>query len=350
MPGNDAMPLNQIIKSIVVTLTSALLLTGCLERTERIIVNEDGSVDIQATFKGEQPDDFDNEDRLPKPGGSWIVEESSQPNTDGEEVYTRTATRRLPAGAELPSTFGERSEPNGKAYLQFPTTLRIDRRSDGTYYHFARTYEARDFAQAGYLQELADKELQKFGQKSESGQPLTRSDWRAISEQMVKVAIQKYQVWARQAFVETQPYAPQDAWLGVVTALEQFRRNVDYDTIATLIQQNVDAGENAQANIFEQLAGELERSTIDTINSALTSHPNTSGTSAFRQRMAFHQKAWEVTQDLNDEKFNIRVEMPGQIVAHNGDSRANNVVRWTFGGEFLHDRKIELLVTSKIPN
>jgi hypothetical protein len=162
-----------------------------------------------------------------------------------------------------------------------------------------------------------------------------------------RFSIRKYEIWARDAFVETQPYAPQDAWLGVVSALDDFRRTIDYDTIASLIQQSVEAT-NPDGNIFAELEREFDRAAVDTINGALASHPNVSGTGAFRQRFDFHRKAWKVTEDLNDERFTIRVEMPGQIVAHNGDNRAGNIVTWTFAGEFLHDRTIELLVTSRV--
>lgn len=341
--------INFKVKGAFTALIVSLLLTGCLERKEHITVYEDGTIDWRASFQGENANDFDNHDAIPTIASGWTVEDEVVPADNGKQSHTRLAARRFPGGVDLPSSFAHRGDPMEEAYLQFPTTLRIETRDDGTYYHFARVYQPRDYAQTGLLVELAEKEFQKFGDRLNEGEPLGRSEWRNIAEQMVKVSIEKYEIWARKAFVETQTYAPQDAWLGVVTALDDFRRAVDYDTIATLAQQHIES-EDPDNNIFTQLEHEFDRAATDTINRALSEHPNVQSTSAFRARFAFHKKAWEITEDLNDEKFTIRVEMPGQIVAHNADSRANNIVTWTFGGEFLHDRSIELLVTSRIAN
>ncbi len=64
----------------------------------------------------------------------------------------------------------------------------------------------------------------------------------------------------------------------------------------------------------------------------------------------FHeeQRRHEITHDLSDERFTVRVEMPGTIVGHNADGANGNVVTWTFEGTMLRDRDVDLMVTSRV--
>jgi hypothetical protein len=55
-----------------------------------------------------------------------------------------------------------------------------------------------------------------------------------------------------------------------------------------------------------------------------------------------------VTEDLNDETWEIRVEMPGEIVAHNGTDRDKTGVIWAFPGKVMYDRDHVLMVTSRV--
>ena len=55
-----------------------------------------------------------------------------------------------------------------------------------------------------------------------------------------------------------------------------------------------------------------------------------------------------VTEDLNDETWEIRVELPGEIVAHNGTDRDQQGVIWGFPGKALYDRDHVLMVTSRV--
>ena len=63
-------------------------------------------------------------------------------------------------------------------------------------------------------------------------------------------------------------------------------------------------------------------------------------------RYDYHRRKHEISQDLSDDKIEIVVRMPGDIVAHNGESTTAGEVRWKFGGGEVHDRTVELMVTS----
>lgn len=339
--------MQQRIRMIALCFASCVLVLagGCLERKERIIINADGSSEIRLIVEGEDETDLNEGDRLPRNGGQWLVERSKRQTPDGETVHRLAAVARYPAGFDLPSNFADVSDQMAKAYLQFPTQVTMEERPDGWYYHFHRTYEPRAYAQVGFLQDAAGEQASSFAAKQQAGEEIGLVDFKGVSEVLVKVAIGKIEIFAREAFLETNPNTPQDTWLDVHDALEELRKGANYDRMAVILQ-NADKQDNSQ--LMEQLAEEFDKVTTDTIISALSGSPYVRDTGAFRQRFAFHKKAFEITEDLGDERFEVSVQMPGTIVSHNGDSKVNNVVTWTFAGKMLYDRTVELLVTSRI--
>ncbi len=321
------------------------ILSGCLERKERVIVNADGSAEIRLIVEGEDENDITQGDRLPQPGGYWLVERSTRETPEGKLLHRLAAIRQIPAGVKLPSSFGERSDPMEKAYLQFPSEITIEERVDGWYYHFHRTYEPRAYAQVGFLQDAVSEQASAFAAKQDSGQEIGLVEFKGISELLVKVAIGKIEIFARQAFLETNPNTPQDAWLAVHDALEELRKGADYDRLAVLLK-NADQQDNSQ--LMEALAEEFDTVTMDTIITTLQASAYVRDTASFRNRFVFHKKAYEVTEDIGDDRFEVSVQMPGSIVSHNGDTKVNNIVTWTFPGKMLYDRTVELMVTSHV--
>ena len=56
-----------------------------------------------------------------------------------------------------------------------------------------------------------------------------------------------------------------------------------------------------------------------------------------------------VTEDLSDDAFEITVELPGTVMATNGAVGADGrSATWSFSGEELRDRGLELLVSSRL--
>lgn len=334
-----------------VTLLAALaawcLLAGCLERKERIIVNADGSVELRLLVEGEDVADMDEGDRLPQPGGMWNVRRTTRDTPEGKRLHRLEAARLIPGGVELPSSYAPRGDPLEKAYLQFPGELRIEQRQDGWYYHFTRTYQPRAYAQVGFLQDIAGEQAGKFAQNREEGQEAGLVEFKGVSEVLVRFAVSKVEIFAREAFLETNPNTPQDVWLAVREALDRLRAGADYDRLAAILKN---AGQEDNSKVFEELEREFDTVTLNTIITTLQSSSFVVSTSAFRQRYEFHKKAFEITEDLGDDRFEVAVQMPGTIIAHNGDRQAGDSVVWVFPGKMLYDRKVELMVTSRVGN
>jgi len=192
---------------------------------------------------------------------------------------------------------------------------------------------------------IAEKISSSFAKKQQSGEEIGLNDFKGVSELLVKVAMGKIEIFARQAFLDTNPNTPQDTWLSVHDALEELRRSADYDRLAAILK-NADQQDNSP--VMEQLAREFDTATMNTIVTTLETSPYVRDTGGFRRRFEFHKTAYDITQDIGDDRFEVSVQMPGTIISHNADSKVNNIVTWSFPGKMLYDRRIEMMVTSRV--
>jgi hypothetical protein len=58
-------------------------------------------------------------------------------------------------------------------------------------------------------------------------------------------------------------------------------------------------------------------------------------------------RAFEITEDLCAENFEIVVKLPGELVGANGEAEGSTVT-WRFGGKRLRDRDVLLMATSRV--
>ena len=54
------------------------------------------------------------------------------------------------------------------------------------------------------------------------------------------------------------------------------------------------------------------------------------------------------TEDLSDEHWEVRVRMPGEVIAHNADKVENGELVWEFPALAIQDRDHKLKATSRV--
>jgi len=152
--------------SFVILINAALMvLTGCLKRTEKITVAPDGRATMQLTYEGD-PDEFENGDAMPGDAAGWSLQRKSEFDDEGKEEVTLTATQQFASTEDLPRSYASPNDDETDLYLDFPTSVQIDRRRDGTYYYFTRTYTPRKWAYMQHWQDtLIDDNVQKLSDK-----------------------------------------------------------------------------------------------------------------------------------------------------------------------------------------
>ncbi len=218
--------------TIAVTMSSL----GCVERKERITVRPEGTVLIEVNFSTESFNELygDDGDAVPSLAGGWLVEESVEVDDDGDNHYYLQAEALIPPETGLPSNFASLGDATPDVYLQFPTTVTIEDRDDGTYYHFRRVYQRRAWADLATRRRLLlDEPLKDMeGKVLETMPPQEQTK---VLRAFVDFEAAKIMTFARSAYLETTPKAPQDDWLYVYQDLMRFKNEVDYARLLTIL-------------------------------------------------------------------------------------------------------------------
>ncbi len=129
----------------LVVSTVAMIVFGCVERKERITIRPEGTVLVEASFSTGSFNELygDDGDAVPSLAGGWLVEDSIEIDDKGENHYQLKAEAIFPPQIELPQNYAALGDTTPDVYLQFPTTLIIENRDEGSYYKYRRTYDRR---------------------------------------------------------------------------------------------------------------------------------------------------------------------------------------------------------------
>lgn len=334
-----------VCRTCLAAVVTVLVLGGCLEREERITVSPDGTVHVKVHHESKSRNELYEVDAAPSLEGGWFVEETSAIHDDGDERFRLDAEMVFGPDAVLPTNYAALNDKRADVFLQFPTTLEIEQRSDGLYYHFHRRYVGRKWAGLEILRKkLLDGPLEEF--EDRDFEELTRTEKISIMRAFADFEVGKMIHFARRSFLDVSPDLPQDFWLRVHASVSQIKLKIDYDEMLELMLIEDDA-ERDEALQLE--ADRWEDAARLRLRQALEEHAGYGGgrMRAFLDRYDWHLQYHDVSQDLGDDNFKITVVMPGEIIGHNGE-RTGNEITWNFTGEEIRDRDVELMVTSYI--
>jgi hypothetical protein len=335
---------NRSLMGLGLAFAAVLLLTpGCLERKETIRIDRDGSVRMRVELKGD-PGDFATGDALPDEKAGWRVQEEVRTKDDGKEEQLRLAEQRFLPDEPLPDSYADPRGPNYETALQFPTTLTIERRPDGTYYHFKRVYRARPNAPYVYYQQLFEEKLKQFSGRSPA--ELTTDERREFVGLLRTIEGLKQAEYVRAGAAALEEEWPQHYGLLLRQALLDYFERQDLEPLLELL--GMPQSEERDAEIDR-----LSKEFLDGIPAVLTEQLKKlrvprAAMDTFFAALETEEARRAVTEDLNDEKWEVRVEMPGEIVAHNGHSLDGPAVEWIFDGKALMDRDQSVMVTSRL--
>lgn len=328
--------------------TVAMIVSGCVERKERITIRPEGTVLIEASFSTESFNELygDDGDAVPSLAGGWLVEDSIEVDDKGKNHYRLKAEAIFPPEVNLPQNYAPLGDTAPDVYLQFPTTLIIEDRDDGTYYHFHRTYVRRSWADLATRRRLLlDEPLKEMeGRKLEDMSPQEQTK---VLRAFIDFEAAKIMTFARSAYLEVTPDAPQDHWLYIYEDLMRFKNEVDYNRLLNLMAI---PDQEERDTLLAQEAQRWENAAADRLQQAIRTYGRYGGSQLkrFLQRYEWHKRYHQISEDLGDDAFEITVAMPGEIVASNADSVSPRQATWKFDGAQIRDRDIELMVTSRL--
>ena len=343
--------------AVFVTATVVGVGIGCVKRTERITVSADGGVRIHVDLESKSLEEFTNGDASPTTSMGWKIthrtdsKKSAGPNEvpkKDEKEYHLIADRAFAPGEELPDSFADPAKTEVELHTRFPTELIVEERRDATYYHFKRTYKARGFKQIPVLRKsLLNDEDDSFS--DENIEALTDEQLMNAISAFADFEAAKILVFARAAFLDVTPSASQDAWLVAHRDATTLLHDLDLRKLADMLRKGSN-DEQAMAELAVE-GEQFETDAVRAIKEALRGSGQYSAAQIdeFTKRYDRHKHYDEITDDLEDEDFDITVEMPGEIVATNARKVDGSAVSWAFPSEMFRFSDFELMVTSRVP-
>ncbi len=330
--------MNRRFAGLLAVTLPTLLLAGCLERKETIRVKPDAKVEIELTFEGDVAD-VDAGDAMPAEAGGWDVSRQMKEDDDKQKLVL-AADRTFDAGAELPDSFATDDETREVA-LRFPTEVTREKRADGVYYHFRRGYSPRALAQFEYHRQRLEQQTQALSGKN--ADELTQEEKRTLLQAMRETELSQ-----RCELVMLAEQAADLSWPAETTPRlqQEVRRHfedADLEEFIRLLEEPESEARDARiAKFSEELIHDVRELLSHTLSEL---HRPQREIDTFLASYDLESRRHDLTSDLEDERFVVRVELPGELVAHNGRVEDGAVV-WEFDAKALMDREQVLMATS----
>ena len=354
------------------TLATVVLLalsagTSCVERTETITIARDGAVIIELEYEGTE-EELARGDAMPSAETGWNVARETKKDGDDVEVVLKSK-RRFEPGDPLPSTFAAADDPDADLYLEFPTTVRMERRRDGTYYYFHRVYTPRPWAYVRHWEDkFFDDNIKKLTDKPV--EELTFGDRIQIVEAFAGFEAFKQIEFAKIALEESNPDLPVEQWLIARRALIGFyeeelevyeQEGVYSGPIVDTIEFCERLPEDEKDKCFDEEARCILAAGYDALVRSLRHDTGLAKwqMATFEEAYTRAERHYKITEQLGGHVFGIDVVMPGTIIAHNaidGDVEVDPAeegsntsgVTFTFEGNWFRDRPYEIVVVSRL--
>lgn len=343
--------MTRLYKGTAAVLGGLLISSGCVERNEGITVARDGSVTIELQYEG-TPEELAGGDAMPSAASGWQVKRTVKEEND-KIKHVLESIRRFEPREQLPRSFASTDDPDAGLYLDFPTTVRVERRPDGLYYYFHRTYTARPWAYVQHWQELCfDHEVKKLSDKPLD--ELTPEEREKIVKAAASFEALKQVEFTKIAMDESHPDLPVEHWLVARRALiDVYTDNHDFEEI---IETCATLPEQERGDCFDEEAERLLAMGYDAFVASLQLDAGLDDTGIQRFEDAYRRarRFFEITESLGGHVFEIDVRMPGTIVAHNAlddkveQDQTTSTVTFQFDGKAFRDRTHELIVVSHV--
>jgi len=336
--------------SLVASTLGVLLLASCVERKEHLSISPEGRVWWEVTHETDSLSDLLDGDAVPRVEGGWAAERQEKQAEDGTIKYRLHAVAAFAPRHKLPANYALPSETDGDLFLQFPTTVTLERRRGDTLCHFHRAYLARPWAAVQQLRErIVDAQIAELEEiEFEQWTPQQRQ---TVVQALAEFEVQKLLLLAREAYLEAASDKPQDGWLAIRNEMLGCASLVDAAAVARMLEPVQSEAEQQAVN--EMVKAEMDGFTVtlrERLTQAVRDRAGFDGSKTNQFMVAYDRlvRLYEITEDIGDERITITVTMPGPVLASNADSTVGNTVTWTVDGQMMRDKDVELMATSAV--
>ena len=333
------MPRNRLL------LLACLALAGCLERIESITLHADGSLDVEHRVTGDA-DDLDQGAASYPTRAPWNVARTTRRKEDGKVEHILTARARFGSAAEMPTRFAVLGDPFGDRALAFTTEVTVRREEGRAHYRFVRRYRPRTWAPyAHFWRRAFPPDIQEMIDDPDNLWRRTDEERGRLIRAILDFQCMQIQHWAEDALAAVAPEEPlrPEALLAARDAVRSYRSaHLGSAAMERVLAQPVEEID-AFTTAFHR---EVNDRIVEVVAKRLGFDANRAAN--FRTALAVAAHDFEITHDLEDENFVVRLEMPGRLTGDNGDAHQGGEVVWRFDDEDLRDRAHVLIATSVV--
>jgi len=307
-----------------------LPLCGCLERVETITVRPDGSLHVRHEFDA-AGGDLDSGAAGAPAGDPWKTGRRTYEADNGEVHHVLEAEAEFASAADVPGHLGERSERG----LRFTTRLDVREEDGRKVYAFERRYAPRAWAaNEAYIDEAFPEKLREVVRTGDGLEDLTKKERRRLVEGLILHEKLQKRDWAMRA-----------AGDGVGDRLAA-RAAVDAYYDRALSVEDVEAVLDGDRD-SDDVADEVYAGLRDAVAARVRARRGAEAAKRVRARLDLERRGFQVTTDLGDETFEVRLALPGEVKAHNADGVEDGRLVWKFHGKDFRDREQVLLAVSE---
>lgn len=344
----------------------AMAAGGCLRRIEIIDVRPDGSVELTTRIEGDV-EDVRTGSAMPSHAGGWSVEEKEEKEGERTKLVItarQKVARAAPGGGEIPETYATAGSETAGLDVRFTTSVRVERRSDGTYYHFERRYQPRRWAQLNYYHETLIKTGDVRVLAEKDPKELKEHEREQLAQKLIEVEAHKTMELLSAAGADLPPEAVQSAQMRAFSIYADPKITAD---IVGLLGGDVEG--EAVERVEEHILQDVRRVVEEALAGAGVSQQ---AIRAYFERYDRARLEYGLSEDLADDHWLVAVRMPGRIIAHNvfaEESQPSDLPQsgaefveavmadddfprgpdrcgWAFEGPALYDREVVLRATS----
>ncbi len=316
-----------------------LALSGCLEHQYTYKINLDGTVEFNYKTRGDSADIYDLTGNYPE-APQYRDTTYTELDTTGARVFVLEARALFPPDSLLPTTLGRPGVPWNEFRLQHPTKVSRQSYFLLTVYKFNETIAGRDRTT---IEGDRSKYIPPECAVLENGQDsLLPPQERALLKEKYAAGtlmwnVERYKLRFRE----------------IIRRAQAAHKGISLD------QERVDSALAALDSLTEAHLASIKTEDLDLTSLswwqelAPAAHAligELSTEAIWREEVARTGELLEIRQlisdDINDESFEIRVDMPGRVMKSNSKAMEKGVLIWKYAGTELQENDVVLQATS----
>ena len=357
-----------------------LICPACVLREEKITISRSGAALIELEITGTEAKLLSGY-AMPSLENGWEVKRRIKKENEEEELVL-TTSRRIAPGEAMPRSLADPDDPDADSYLEFPTEIRVERRADGTYYFFHRTYTPRRWTFVQYWHDVfMDDDVKALGE-TPLGE-LDRDEQRQIIQAFASIEGHRQVELAAAALLECGVDLPVEDVLQARLALLAVYKSYDLlteenstvafgeafpapaekkdaadgrDELDRLIDGCEGVSDDRRDTCYDAAASRLFDEARLAYTESLRDGGNLTRTelAAFSSSYDRARRKYEITDALAGHLFETIVVMPGTMIAHNAnelehrEGTGQTGALWKFDGRAFRDRTHQLWAVSRV--